>query len=275
MQCIFPASPRLRFAIEAAARCLMEEDLRAFPIQPMEIIRRRGWQMRTYAQMAARYDEMATTADVADLFGSRDAVSSVRLEHGRMAHCLICYNDQTVLPERLSFSLAHEIGHILLGHFAFGQPDGLPEHQARLLDAEANAFAANLLAPAAIVSLLRKPRQPQDRLLFGLSKAGWQTRLDTLAQDAPRFSPEEVARLRQQFTAFLYRRQCTACGAIFLHLERCPACGCDHLRWAPAEERASAFPWTAESWRVAAADHDRPENPLADDIYWPCDDRGL
>lgn len=236
--------------------------MRSFPIRPMEIIRRRGWQLRTYAQMAARYDEQATSADVADLFGSRDAVTSVRLEGGQPVHYLICYNDQTELPERLSFSLAHEIGHILLGHFAFGQPDGLPEHQARLLDAEANAFAANLLAPAAIVSLMRKPRRAHDRLLFGLSKAGWQTRLDTLAQDAARSSTESALQLKRQFASFLYRRQCAACGAIFLHRDCCPACASRELRWAPADERASAFPWTAESWRGDGVSFaDTPDDP--------------
>ena len=268
----FPVTPRLTLAVETAARCLVEEDVRAFPLQPLEIIRRRGWQLRTYAQTAARYDEHATALDVSDIFGTRDAMTSVKLQNGQPVRYLVCYNEQAEIPERLTFSLAHEIGHILLGHFAFGQPDGLPEAQARLLDAEANAFAAALLAPATVVAQLRAAPRAADRHMFGLSKAGWQVRLDTLAQEQRALSPALAGQLEAQFHAFMYRRRCSRCGAIFLRLEACPACGCEQLLWAP---EASAFPWTEESWRSAVCPADTPENPLADDALWHGDDRGI
>ena len=273
MQCAFPASPRLSLAAQTAARCLMEEDVRAFPIRPLEIIRTRGWQVRTYTQTAARYDEQATSADVADMFGTRDAMASVRLKNGQPVRYLICYNDQAEIPERLTFSLAHEIGHILLGHFAFGQPDGLPEAQARLLDAEANAFAAALLAPAAVVAQLRSVNSGAGRHIFGLSISGWQVRLDTLTQEQHALSPALTRQLEAQFHTFMYRRQCKACGAIFLQKEACPACGCGQLQWVP--EAGDSFPWTEDNWRSATFPADDPENPLADDALWHGDDKGI
>lgn len=258
----FPPSPRLRLAVEAAARCLMEEDVRAFPIRPEDIIRRRGWQLCTYGQMAARLGAGATAATVTALYGGAQAFASEKRIDGLPVHYLIAYDELVAVPERIRFSLAHEIGHILLGHFDFGPPDALPEEHSRLLDAEANAFAANLLAPAAIVALLRRRREG-DRLLFGLSKAGWRTRLDTLCQDEALCPAEAGAYLSQQFAAYLFRRQCTACGAVFLHHSSCPACGSEALRWAPAGEEDAAFPWTAESWRAAPRSlPDGLDNPM-------------
>ena len=68
------------------------------------------------------------------------------------AQPVILYND-TELPQRIRFTVAHELGHLVLGHVRPGehtrqnrepQPGDSPMEQA------ANRFAADLLAPACV-----------------------------------------------------------------------------------------------------------------------------
>lgn len=57
---------------------------------------------------------------------------------------IVLYNEDIVMPERLRFTLAHEIGHIFLGHTCDGDAE----------ESEANAFAAQLLMPWFTVKML-------------------------------------------------------------------------------------------------------------------------
>ncbi|MBR4082613.1 MAG: ImmA/IrrE family metallo-endopeptidase [Clostridia bacterium] len=268
-----PAEPRLRLAAQAAVSCLLEERIDTFPVDPAAMIARRGWQLRTFSHAARRYSEDATAEVVSGLFGTRDAVTSVSMDHGKPTRYLICYNDLVDVPERVTFSLAHEIGHILLGHFICGEEELFTPAQRHVLDQEASAFASNLLAPAPVVALLRHPDREDMRQLFGLSKSGWQTRMETLTRDRLLLADSADA-LCRQFAGYMYRRQCTVCGAVFTDKPICPGCGSRALKWHPG--RIADFPWTQDAWRTAA----RPdplmlENPLADDARWHGDDRGI
>lgn len=62
--------------------------------------------------------------------------------------------DEEKLPQRIKFTIAHEVGHIILGHVEPGnctianrepRPGDAPEEQT------ANQFAARLLAPACVL----------------------------------------------------------------------------------------------------------------------------
>ena len=51
-------------------------------------------------------------------------------------------------PQRSSFTMAHELGHILLGHFLNDSPSGILEEDPSM-EIEANIFADELLMPTA------------------------------------------------------------------------------------------------------------------------------
>lgn len=77
----------------------------------------------------------------------------------------ILYNDRTGCKERRDFTLAHELGHVLLGHA--GEDE---EREER----EANAFAASLLCPAIVFHYLsyrdkRLPTPEEMTVIFPLS----------------------------------------------------------------------------------------------------------
>ncbi|EGP4808374.1 ImmA/IrrE family metallo-endopeptidase, partial [Enterococcus faecium] len=66
---------------------------------------------------------------------------------------IIVYNSDitTNIVERIRFSIAHELGHIILNHFSSGDliltRGGLSEERYKILEKEADTFARELLAP--------------------------------------------------------------------------------------------------------------------------------
>ena len=88
----------------------------------------------------------------------------------------ILYNRSVLSLSRRRWSIAHELGHICCRH----QSDGPAQ------EAEANAFAASLLAPTVVVCELQRRgtiRQMQDLCdLFGLSMQAAQYRWEELRQ---------------------------------------------------------------------------------------------
>ncbi len=100
---------------------------------------------------------------------------------------------------RLAFTLAHELGHILLGHAGES-----PTAEER----EANAFAASLLCPAAAVGYLVHRRErlltaEELTAIFPLSHEAAECRLSELAHRTPRPpTDEEITLLLHLFGKF-------------------------------------------------------------------------
>lgn len=62
--------------------------------------------------------------------------------------------DQSKSPERIRFTVAHELGHLILGHVAPGQQTTTnrePTPADNPMETAANQFAARLLAPACVL----------------------------------------------------------------------------------------------------------------------------
>ena len=108
---------------------------------------------------------------------------------------IILYNDLVENERRRTFTLAHEVGHILLSHA--GEH---PEVEER----EANAFAASLLCPAIAARYLahRDGRPLTEQLLTGyffLSAEAVKNRLRDLRRPAPPPADSEIALLLSLF----------------------------------------------------------------------------
>lgn len=69
---------------------------------------------------------------------------------------IIFYNDQCT-AQRCRFTIAHELGHIVLGHLKRGeitQMNREPDPKDNELEQESNIFASRLLAPACVLHAL-------------------------------------------------------------------------------------------------------------------------
>ena len=157
------------------------------------------------------------------------------------AFCVV-FRDDFSDPDRLRFPLCHELGHLFMNHYRDFpeqmEPGKIPDSG---LEAEADAFARNLLAPVPVVDVIRynRPRQARGSV-FGLPRNAWIARLDALSSDRA-FVDEDMANtLIWLFHDYLLGRRCTRCGHVFTVESRadvfcqedvCPACGAADPEW--------------------------------------------
>jgi len=92
----------------------------------------------------------------------------------------IFYNDKCNLG-RIRFTLAHELGHVLLGHLNGNRKVTARNREPSIHDCSleqmANVFASRLLAPACIIDALGLYRPDQLMNLFGISHQSSEYRL--------------------------------------------------------------------------------------------------
>ena len=151
------------------------------------------------------------------------------------AFCIV-YRDDVSDLQRLRYALCHELGHLFMNHYR-DYPDlmGASRPANASLEAEADAFACNLLAPVPVVDVIRFNRPQQARAsLFGMSRSAWMRRLNTLDQDRACLDVETADWILFQFREYLLGRRCVSCGQTFVDEEqqnRCPFCGTAEIDW--------------------------------------------
>ena len=129
-------------AANMALRVLAERRIDVLPVDPLGILR------------ACRDTTVMTYADAADLLGISvdafarqiayaDAVTFRQDAEGKTEY-IVAY-DPAGNPARLRFTLAHELGHRLLGH----------AESCAAAEEEADCFASHLLCPEPVLACLR------------------------------------------------------------------------------------------------------------------------
>ena len=245
-----PTFSRRQAVVRAAAQFLLAQDVRALPVNPQALAHACGWRVSTYAKAADKLE--LPLSEIIETYGTRDAFTVLRKRP------VIFYNDTLRSQERIRFSLCHEIGHIALGHFDCHPVDGLSGEQRLLLDREAHAFAANLLAPPAVVNALKPSHRENGAALFGLSKEAWVIRLQTFEDDLASLGESLAARQLQQFDAWMHTVRCRQCG-LTQQSTVCARCGSTQMTWVPdGTPLTQDFPWREVSWRTAFSPVARP-----------------
>ncbi len=148
----------------------------------------------------------------------------------------IVYRDEDSTPDQLRHILCHELGHLFMNHYR-DYPDrmepGIPADNA--LEAEADSFARNLLAPVPVVDVIRFNRPRQARAsLFGLDRPAWIHRLEAIDRDRASVDEDMANTVLFLFRDYLLARRCTACGKTFsdeAQTDRCPFCGAEGADW--------------------------------------------
>ena len=148
----------------------------------------------------------------------------------------IVYRDEDSTPDQLRHVLCHELGHLFMNHYR-DFPDRMePGAQTdNALEAEADSFARNLLAPVPVVDVIRFNRPRQARAsLFGLDRPAWIHRLDAIDRDRASVDEDMANTMLFFFRDYLLARRCTACGRTFsdeAQTDRCPFCGAEGADW--------------------------------------------
>ena len=214
----------VRYACAVTADCRIG----ALPVDPFDLSARAGITMLPLSQV--QNYPLWVPYDIADIL---QAACAVTLSYPTF--CIV-FRDSDVEPDRLRFALFHELGHIFLNHYRdFPEIMESPRGRDSALEAEADSFALNLMAPVPLVDVIRYnvPRKAKASL-FGLSRTAWMRRLATLDQDRA-FVDEEMANITLFcFRDYLLGRRCTACGRTFrdeAQNNTCPFCGQTNPEW--------------------------------------------
>lgn len=224
MEVPFRSGRYVRYACAVLADC----GISALPVDPFALASRAGIMLVPLSQVE-NYP-LWVPYDIAD---SLRMTGAVTLSYP--AFCIV-FRDTGNEPDRLRFTLFHELGHIFMNHYRdYPEAMGPARMTDPALEAEADAFAFNLMAPVPIVDVIRynRPRQAKASL-FGLSRTAWMRRLDTMDRDRA-FVDEEMANVViYLFHDFLLGRRCAKCGKTFTDREqqnRCPFCGAPDPEW--------------------------------------------
>lgn len=139
-----PAAERRERTQELACRFLREYGVQTLPVNPFDIIRAGRWGLVTYRALAVKIG--VGVPDIIDACRSPDGYT---VFNGR-SYC-ISYNDGVRPFSRILFTLFHEVGHIYLSHFTDFAAGGLLPEERPALETEANRFASEVMAPAAVI----------------------------------------------------------------------------------------------------------------------------
>ena len=166
---------------------------------------------------------------------SEDACADFYAKSGKY---IIYYNDVTkwkyVTSNRYRWSLAHELGHILLKHHIQYNKTrifrcALSDEEYNYLEEEADYFAQLILVPHAALLGFRVDSPRNIRIMCKISESAakrryyqymeWKRHVD--AQD------EYDRRIFYFYFDFIFKRQCKNCGASLVqrHGKYCPICG--------------------------------------------------
>lgn len=147
-----PTSPNFARAQQAAYALLVECGAHTLPIDPLALIKSLDLPIH-----ALSYQELRANTDCADPLNLRkEHVEAKTLKLRGSSPYMIVYDAES--PERrLRWTIAHELGHILLGHLTEYEDTalhlgGLSESAYQVLEVEAHWFAGILLAPHALLA---------------------------------------------------------------------------------------------------------------------------
>lgn len=210
----------------AKAYEFVENNIIEFPVNPFEIIKKFKWGLLTYEEMALQ--NKCTIEDICDCLGT-DGYS---IYNG--TNYTIAYNNKIKSYGRINFTLAHEIGHIVLKHhkdFDVTEviKNNFTKDEYKILENEANCFARNFLAPAPLVSKLNLLGVLFNlNAFFNITFTAATTRISFLKNDLYYLTEEQITDFNQKYQR---RKQCNVCMTknLNLNIKYCPLCGNKNL----------------------------------------------
>ena len=182
-----------------------------------------------------------TYKDMIEFCGTSDSCADY---DANLDKYIIYYNDieltRIVNSNRYRWNIAHELGHILLGHHKCSHKTriyrcSLSDEEYNYLEAEADYFAQLILVPHVVLYAFRIQNERQLKSLCKISNPAATRRfraykewLKNINGDDPYDRP-----LFQYYYKYIFKKQCSTCGAHIIQARGiyCPICGNTTLQW--------------------------------------------
>ncbi|MFC7061118.1 ImmA/IrrE family metallo-endopeptidase [Halobacillus seohaensis] len=148
---MIPKKPRFNYSRSKAKKFLLNNtSFTSFPVDPFQVYRDQGWLLFTWSEAKS-------------ILGSNDPLklkktgAEARTSITRGGNIYITVYDDTIVPKsRVRWTATHEIGHIVLNHLIEYEKTainrgGLFKEEYKVLEVEADTFAAEVLTPFAVL----------------------------------------------------------------------------------------------------------------------------
>lgn len=170
-----PKAPRIMLSVVTARKFLKSLDVSEIPVNPFKIVKENyNWQLKKcYINRLALFRNIEEVPHFDEL--NTDGMVEITKENK-----YIIYLDKDCLSDneyRVNFTLAHEIGHIVLNHLVDFDVCSANDAEIDILDKEANAFAGELLMPINAVKTCHLKSLEEFASYFCVTKTAMQTRL--------------------------------------------------------------------------------------------------
>ncbi len=147
-----PEYPRYAYARQRAYRLLCELEINRLPVNPWKVAA-----CLPNVHICKWTDLRKNCHDEDPLFIDKEGADAKTQHLRSQADYLVVYDDRVENYQRIRWTIAHEIGHIVLGHLTSFDATALcrgslTEAEYKVLEREADTFAVNLLAPMTIIN---------------------------------------------------------------------------------------------------------------------------
>ena len=175
---------KYRESRDLAWRVLLNESVAELPVNVVQICRNMGIAVKFY-----------------DGDGNSDGYSTIFLGRPRI------FVSRSCSPERQRFTIAHELGHILLDHVGkYELVNREPSGTDNPIEHEANVFASRLLAPACVLWAMdaRTPEEIAGLCRISRQAAGYRAERMAILYERNKFLTSPIERkVYEQFADFI------------------------------------------------------------------------
>ena len=219
--------------IRNQARAVMHSaHLHSLPIDPFDVCNRLGIPIVSYSE-ACDYGFHAIIQKInrvdVDGFCYKDDSN----------HFVIFYDDARTPKERINFTIAHELGHIVLEHLknVTMRPRYMTNRRNDPREREADSFAGELIRPPILFVLIGWQLPHHIRMICNITyEAATVCSKQVKILQKKRSNPyyfEDFQFYHEQFFDFIYAKQCRRCRHVFIDdsAKFCPICACKFLSW--------------------------------------------
>lgn len=218
------------YPLKEARKLISEAGITELPIDPFYLIKYLKVNLFTFSETEEVFPEKIKK------FRSFKLEAVVARTPGTENYYIV-YDDK-VSPDRLRFTLCHEIGHIRLGHVsAFSDECARRGGSCKdPVEKEADKFAAELLRPPVLCALLGWDKSSDIHTFCRVSHQSATICSEWIAKTKSYFHKtykSEIQFYLQQFHAFIHRKCCKKCSYTFVipNAKYCPICGSNFLYW--------------------------------------------